>query len=394
MTGKLKSDMLSHVTVLTNTDYRDILNLAYLANCCEGLESFEDILSVHLSKIFRVECTTFHVIKRYDSSRVKMAETRSFYFDGDSLKEEDKFYPKLYNDYYYQYSPLLAEALSSSKIVLKIGDSVSFQDWERLDFYNDLIRPQHLYRELFLALRWQGNLIGMITLWRSKEQPDYSERDVLKSVMITPHLAVAMRNISIISKIYHEKESFISDDTLDTEGLLLLDQKFKPIYLNAKAKEICQYLSGSTSNLEGEDFPVPSCIINDCSELLHLLKVAGEPVILPKRRVMITESGKTFRIDYALVWKANHTNPVPNFMIAMCDLTDGGDVETTVKAKYRLSKRELEIIYCIIAGMSYSEIADKLYISKLTVHTHVKNIYRKIRAKNRIELDRLIQSLI
>jgi len=79
-------------------------------------------------------------------------------------------------------------------------------------------------------------------------------------------------------------------------------------------------------------------------------------------------------------------------MVAMYNLTNGGGLENITKAKYRLSKRELEIINCIIAGMSYSEIADKLYISKLTVHTHVKNIYRKMRAKSRIELDRLIQS--
>ncbi len=384
------------MSALTNADHRDILNLAYLANCCEGLESFEDILSVHLSRIFHAECTTFHVIKRYDSSRVKIAETRSFYFDGNSPKEEDKLYPKLYNDYYYKHSPLLTEALSSSKTVFKIGDSVSFQDWERSDFYNNFIRPQHLYRELLLALRWKDNLIGMITLWRSRKQPDYGKRDVLKSEMLTPHLAVAMRNIGIISKIYRGKENFISTDALDTEGLLLLDQKFKPIYLNAKAKAICQCLSGGaangTSNLEGEDFPVPSCIINNCAELLHLLKVADEPVLLPKGRVMITESGEKFRIECSLVWKADHTNSVPNFMVSMYNLTDGGDVVTITKAKYHLSKRELEIINCIIAGMSYSEIADKLYISKLTVHTHIKNIYRKMRAKSRIELDRLIQS--
>jgi DNA-binding CsgD family transcriptional regulator len=391
--------MVSCMGVLTNADHRDILNLAYLANCCEGLESFEDILSVHLSKIFHSECTTFHVIEKCDSPRlVKMAETRSFYFDGNSLKEEDKLYPKLYNDYYYKHSPLLAKALSSSKTVFKTGSSISFQNWEMTEIYNYFIRPQNIYRELFLALRWKGNLIGMITLWRSRKQPDYSKRDVLKAEMLAPHLAVAIHNIGMFSKIHHGKESFISTDTPDTEGLLLLDQKFKPIYLNAKAKEICQHLSGAAangaSNLEGEEFPVPSCIIDNCSELLHSLKAVDEPVPLPKGRVFITENGAKFRIECSLVWKANYTNSVPNFMVAMYNLTNGRYAETITKAKQRLSKRELEIINCIIAGMSYSEIADKLYISKLTVHTHVKNIYRKIRAKSRIELERLIQGSI
>jgi DNA-binding CsgD family transcriptional regulator len=388
--------MVSHMVALTGEDYRDVLNLVYLANHCEGMERFGNVLSAPLSKMFRAECTTFHVLQRDDSSRVKMAESRSFLFDGDCFKEEDKLYSKLYNDYYYQYSPLLNEALSSSKTVLKTGESISFKDWERSALYNDMIRPQHLYNELFLALRWKNNMRGMITLWRSKKQPDFSDSDVLRCELLTPHLAVALRNTGIISRIYTGQQHLLSSDAFNTEGVLLLDQKLRPFYLNTKAREICQYLLGNMAgdalNLEGEDFPVPSYIIKDCSELLHMVKVTDEPVLWPKERVIITKSGRKFLIECSLVWKANQTHSVPNFMVAIRDLADAVTLETAVRARYSLSKRELEIIYYIIAGMSYNEIADKLCISKLTVHTHVKNIYRKTRAKNRIELDRLFNT--
>jgi DNA-binding CsgD family transcriptional regulator len=380
--------------VLTNADHRDVLNLAYLANCCEVLENFEDILSIHLSKIFQTECTTFHVIEKHGAELpAKMAESRSFYFDSNNIKGEDKIFPKLYNDYYYQRSPLLAKALSSSQNVYKIGDAISLQDWNRSDFYNYFIRPQNIYREILLALRWKNNLIGMITLWRSKKQPDYSKRDLLKCEMVAPHLAIAMRNIGIFSKIGLEKENPISNDALDAEGLLLLDHKFKPIYLNARAKDICQHLSCSDahcpSNPEGEGFPVPSYITNSCSELLNAFKAAQELAPLPKGRVIIAENGTRVRIECSLVWKANHTSSVPNFMVSMYNLNNGAYEETVTKAKNHLSKRELEITNCVVAGMSYNEIAEKLCISKLTVHTHVKNIYRKIRAKSRIDLERL-----
>jgi DNA-binding NarL/FixJ family response regulator len=48
-----------------------------------------------------------------------------------------------------------------------------------------------------------------------------------------------------------------------------------------------------------------------------------------------------------------------------------------------LSRRETEIIREIEAGMAYKEIASRLNISVHTVHSHIKNIYRKLYADGR-----------
>lgn len=45
--------------------------------------------------------------------------------------------------------------------------------------------------------------------------------------------------------------------------------------------------------------------------------------------------------------------------------------------KNEFTGRELEIIQLIAKGLNSYEIADRLYISKHTVDTHRKNIYRK-----------------
>jgi DNA-binding NarL/FixJ family response regulator len=74
------------------------------------------------------------------------------------------------------------------------------------------------------------------------------------------------------------------------------------------------------------------------------------------------------------------------------ELADDHEQDGNLQHRCNLSKRELEIVYYIVKGLSYGEIADKLYISKLTVHTHVKNIYRKLGAKNRVELYRYVQA--
>jgi len=380
------------MTRLIGKDYRDVLNLVYLANRCEDIESFINTLLPSIIKVFHAECITFHLIKGY-LSHTEIVESRSFKADSHNLYE-DKYYPILYKDSFYQHSPLLIEALSSSKIALKLGDYISLQDWERSVLYNGLIRPQHLYWELFLTLRWKNNVVGMITLWRAKQQPDYEDSDVLKAEMLAPHLGVAVHNICLISQINAGERHLLSADEANSEGILWLDHEFTPSFFNTEARDICLQLFSSvpcnTFNLGKGEFAIPSYIIKDCSDLLDLLKAEEQPILLPKERIVFTESGKKFRIECSLIWKADQISPKPNFVVTLCDLTDKKKQETTLQARFHLSRRELDVIYYLTRGLSDDEIAEKLCISKLTVHTHIKNIYRKLGAKSRIELYRRV----
>lgn len=50
-----------------------------------------------------------------------------------------------------------------------------------------------------------------------------------------------------------------------------------------------------------------------------------------------------------------------------------------------LSKREYEIVNELANGLTYEEIADKLFISVETVRYHIKNIYSKLQVHSRTE---------
>jgi DNA-binding NarL/FixJ family response regulator len=58
-------------------------------------------------------------------------------------------------------------------------------------------------------------------------------------------------------------------------------------------------------------------------------------------------------------------------------------VQTSVQEE--LSPRELEILNLLARGYSNPEIGELLTISKMTVGTHVKNIYRKLEVRSRSE---------
>jgi LuxR family maltose regulon positive regulatory protein len=58
---------------------------------------------------------------------------------------------------------------------------------------------------------------------------------------------------------------------------------------------------------------------------------------------------------------------------------------TTMVTKETLTERELQILWLLTDGKLNKEIAVELLISLDTVKKHLKNIYRKINARNRID---------
>ncbi|MGE0320762.1 MAG: LuxR C-terminal-related transcriptional regulator [Polyangiaceae bacterium] len=57
----------------------------------------------------------------------------------------------------------------------------------------------------------------------------------------------------------------------------------------------------------------------------------------------------------------------------------------SVAQRTGLTPREREILELLCHGTSYSEVADMLHIGRGTVHTHVKNIYRKLDVSSKAE---------
>jgi DNA-binding NarL/FixJ family response regulator len=49
---------------------------------------------------------------------------------------------------------------------------------------------------------------------------------------------------------------------------------------------------------------------------------------------------------------------------------------------YNLSKRERDVLQLLVQGKSYKIIADELFISYETVHSHIRKIYQKLQVKS------------
>ncbi len=97
------------------------------------------------------------------------------------------------------------------------------------------------------------------------------------------------------------------------------------------------------------------------------------------------------------------TNPV-KILEAITDVMNGGapitpsiaaktlqlfrkqSLSAPLQKQEQLNERQKEILECIVAGLSYKLIAEKLFVSIDTVRYHVKNIYSILHVNSRYEL--------
>ena len=64
-----------------------------------------------------------------------------------------------------------------------------------------------------------------------------------------------------------------------------------------------------------------------------------------------------------------------------------GAVEKPIfKDRTDLTKREVEILGLICEELTVKEIGNQLFLSKQTIHTHRKNLMRKMKVKNAVGL--------
>jgi len=59
--------------------------------------------------------------------------------------------------------------------------------------------------------------------------------------------------------------------------------------------------------------------------------------------------------------------------------------EQTDTMNYKLSEREVQVLEQLSTGLSYTKIADNLFLSPSTVRKHIENIYRKLQVHSKLE---------
>ncbi|QCO16235.1 DNA-binding response regulator [Azospirillum brasilense] len=98
--------------------------------------------------------------------------------------------------------------------------------------------------------------------------------------------------------------------------------------------------------------------------------MSSESLLRALQLVMLGEVVYPTHVASLLIANANSERPQP---------------ERAQPANNELSKREVQILRCLLAGQSNKAIARNLHITESTVKMHFKNVMRKINAQNRTQ---------
>jgi DNA-binding NarL/FixJ family response regulator len=199
------------------------------------------------------------------------------------------------------------------------------------------------------------------------------------------------------------KIAIIEDDELLRQRLVSDVQKherFEVVFDSGLLADSLEWFSTNTADVLLVDLGLPDgsgvdlirrCRKNDASIEIMVVSVFGDE----KNVLQAIEAGAT---GYLL-----KNEPAERICESILDLLGGGSPISPAIARMiikrvesdprpsavdeslmpKLSNRETDVLRCLVAGMSYQEVADQLNIKIDTVRTYIKSIYQKLEVRNR-----------
>jgi DNA-binding NarL/FixJ family response regulator len=147
-----------------------------------------------------------------------------------------------------------------------------------------------------------------------------------------------------------------------SKGVILLDIKLK----DCSGIDLCQFIKQSKKDVKvvalttfSQDYYIRSMIDNGA--ISYLLKDSSPEAIINA-------------VYSAYEGISNHSQIIENF------------INTPKEQSVILSKREIEVLKLIAEGLTNQQVAEKLFLSPLTIDSHRKNMILKFRVQNTASL--------
>jgi len=306
------------------------------------------------------------------------------------IKNLDEKFKGYYNTYFHQFDPLqLLRGMQRGKkwACMDGACTFSYDSQQSTEYYTDFLKPQKIHHKLVANLVAEGETYGRVVWMRPQKSNRFTHQEVRLAKAVSPYLAHALaynemrQRLKLKGKIldYIEKQSSV--------GIILLDEKLQVVYINQKAEELFEALEGSAADGSGRE-QILSQVQTDCREIEASTK--GRPadfMAIPRKRTIGGRNASRFAATYKALTHASGAGNSVLFMVCIEEESPPVDVNPRyLMDAYRLSKREIDVAGLLFSGLKNAQIADKLFISEITVKKHLQNIYTKVGVNNRTSL--------
>ena len=319
----------------------------------EALESIDVIYSVpDTGAMFRTLCEKLRkFIGIYSAIFVPAnPETGAFLFSGYEIFNNQEGAMLAYLAYYAPQDPFVScgwfrdhpnEAARNTDLMPKLI---------KTEFACDFLMPMaSVFYVIASTLGIQGDTVGMLGIHRQKREGNFSRRDKEIINILLPHIARAIHIRGLLR---------MTDPRGGDNGVIMTDGGGRTLFMNDEAKKA----------LRG----VP-------------LKAVPNPG-LGATPVFFKNRGLTFRVRTVPLGNVQRNDGRAKIKIVLLEPCPPRHRIDPRLDGLDLTGREKEVSAMVIQGYSNREIADRLFISEMTVKDHLKNIFGKLEIRRRSEL--------
>jgi DNA-binding CsgD family transcriptional regulator len=303
-------------------------------------------------------------------------------------------YTKEYVEHFHKQDPFLK--VVPGAIAYRDTDLMLPAEFQKLEWYCDFLRPQHVYHTLDMYLEGDRQLLGYIGILRDNARAVFSQNDLVKARYLA-------RSFSQKIKKCYQKEKFSGLEQLlkqvcdlSSEGIIILTPGLVPVYWNSSAEEMGLSLGRKlwrSRSLEGYWPLLPPEVLQECARFRMSLQNEKDASNAANRgKVLYIGQDPEFKVRIDKLSTKNLSAGSPEsyyFLLTLHEVhrsCSGADLVAPVNRK--LTAREWEIVHFIRQGLTNKEIGNKLCVSLPTVATHVRHIFEKLSIGSRAKLIR------
>ncbi|WP_117193159.1 helix-turn-helix transcriptional regulator [Rhizobium terrae] len=284
-----------------------------------------------------------------------------------------------YAQYFASINPWMPKAA-----IRRVGVGITSDDMyhprelQKTEFYNDYLKASGLAGGAGVTIAREKGRSFILTSLMSERDLHRSKEYAALMTTLAPHLR---RAFDYQQKQYRDGlQSQARNRLLDIAGvgLLVCGGNAKVITMNETASLLLNQSCGIRVSATGK-----ICVFDE--SLQHMLEHNRAPTTQASYDVLFEKNGRAFRITALWLNSSDIFEFLHGPSVAlvvkpvMADLAEGA---------FGLSAAEAEVATAVIDGMSLSEIADSRQVSKETVRTQLKVVFRKLGISGQLELVR------
>jgi DNA-binding CsgD family transcriptional regulator len=177
-------------------------------------------------------------------------------------------------------------------------------------------------------------------------------------------------------------------DKRSNPGLLLFDLQGRLLYFSQKTQEIIPNIQKAHSRSSKQGAFWPPALFQLLHEVIgHTKQPKPLKTKQPSFQSLLFKSDIPYSLRAFLIGpEYKKVNPSHILILAEPIIQNRGMDMGNLKAKFNLTKREIEVVKLICAGFSNKFIAEKLFVSEYTIKDHLKHIMEKLGANSRNQI--------